>query len=51
MIRSLDFTVALLQKLTKGCGQNMEKLVEDCYNITLKPWHGWISLIAVKVLN
>ncbi|XP_048331647.2 glycolipid transfer protein 3-like [Ziziphus jujuba] len=49
LTRSLDFTVALLQKLTKGSGQKMEKIVEDCYNITLKPWHGWISLTAVKV--
>jgi hypothetical protein len=28
----------------------MEKLVEESYNITLKPWHGWISSAAYKVL-
>ncbi|KAF3445547.1 hypothetical protein FNV43_RR10723 [Rhamnella rubrinervis] len=50
LTRSLDFSVALLEKLGKGCGQqSMEKLVEDCYDVTLKPWHGWISITAVKV--
>ncbi|KAL5560402.1 hypothetical protein UlMin_036613 [Ulmus minor] len=51
LTRSLDFTVVLLQKLaTKDFGnKNMEKLVEDSYNITLKQWHGWISSTAVKV--
>lgn len=50
--RSLDFTVALLQNLTKDFGQNnMEKAVEESYNITLKPWHGWISSAAFKVIK
>ncbi|EXC26592.1 Uncharacterized protein L484_003538 [Morus notabilis] len=41
LTRSLDFTVALLQNLTKDFGQNnMEKAVEESYNITLKSWHG-----------
>lgn len=48
--RSLDFTVALLQRLVADPGQEMEKLVEESYNITLKPWHGWISSAAYKVL-
>lgn len=47
--RSLDFTVALLQRLVADPGQEMEKLVEESYNITLKPWHGWISSAAYKV--
>ncbi|KAL3572733.1 hypothetical protein D5086_026637 [Populus alba] len=49
LARSLDFTVALLQRLVADPGQEMEKLVEESYNITLKPWHGWISSAAYKV--
>ncbi|KAK6131506.1 hypothetical protein DH2020_034746 [Rehmannia glutinosa] len=30
-------------------GRNMEQAVEESYNITLKPWHGWISSAAYKV--
>ncbi|XP_011027367.1 PREDICTED: pleckstrin homology domain-containing family A member 8-like isoform X2 [Populus euphratica] len=49
LARSLDFTVALLERLVADPGQEMEKLVEESYNITLKPWHGWISSAAYKV--
>ncbi|XP_024030631.1 glycolipid transfer protein 3 [Morus notabilis] len=49
LTRSLDFTVALLQKLVKDPGQNMEQAVEEAYNITLKPWHRWISSAAYRV--
>ncbi|KAG7032853.1 Glycolipid transfer protein 2, partial [Cucurbita argyrosperma subsp. argyrosperma] len=28
---------------------SMEQAVEDAYNLTLKPWHGWISSAAVKI--
>ncbi|XP_038701103.1 glycolipid transfer protein 3-like isoform X2 [Tripterygium wilfordii] len=49
LTRSLDFTVALLLRLSKDPGQNMEQAVEESYNITLKPWHGWISSAAFKV--
>ncbi|KDP43034.1 hypothetical protein JCGZ_25220 [Jatropha curcas] len=49
LTRSLDFTVALLQRLVKDPDQEMEKAVEDSYSITLKPWHGWISSAAFKV--
>jgi len=28
----------------------MEKVVEESYEVTLKPWHGWISSTAVRVL-
>uniref|UniRef100_A0A2P2LM02 Pleckstrin homology domain-containing family A member 8 n=1 Tax=Rhizophora mucronata TaxID=61149 RepID=A0A2P2LM02_RHIMU len=47
--RCLDFTAALLQSLVKDPGQNMEQAVEEAYNITLKPWHGWISSAAFRV--
>ncbi|PON76293.1 Glycolipid transfer protein domain containing protein [Parasponia andersonii] len=49
LTRSLDFTVALLQNLTKDLGQNMEQAVEESYNTTLRSWHGWISSSAYKV--
>lgn len=47
--RSMDFTLALLQKLAREPEQSMEQAVEESYNITLKPWHGWISSAAFKV--
>ncbi|GMI90816.1 GLYCOLIPID TRANSFER PROTEIN 3 [Hibiscus trionum] len=49
LTRSMDFTVALLQRLVKEPGQNMEQAVQESYNVTLKPRHGWISSAAFKV--
>ncbi|KAL3504373.1 hypothetical protein ACH5RR_034214 [Cinchona calisaya] len=49
LTRSLDFTVTLLQLLVEDFGRDMEQAVEESYNITLKPWHGWISSAAYKV--
>ncbi|XP_021284562.1 glycolipid transfer protein 3 [Herrania umbratica] len=49
LTRSMDFMVDLLQRLVENPGQNMEQAVEESYNITLKPWHGWISSAAFKV--
>ncbi|XP_068325447.1 glycolipid transfer protein 3-like isoform X1 [Pyrus communis] len=49
LTRSLDFTVALLQNLVRDPGQNMQQAVEESYNVTLKPWHRWISSAASKV--
>ncbi|KAG6624297.1 hypothetical protein CIPAW_16G016800 [Carya illinoinensis] len=49
LTRSMDFTLALLQELTKEPEQRMEQVVEESYNNTLKPWHGWISSAAFKV--
>lgn len=49
LTRSLDFALALLQLLVKDLGRNMEQAVEESYNTTLKPWHGWISSAAYKV--
>ncbi|PIA41778.1 hypothetical protein AQUCO_02200303v1 [Aquilegia coerulea] len=49
LTRSMDFTAALLDKLVKDPGKSMEKAVEEAYEITLKPWHGWISTAAYKV--
>lgn len=48
--RSLDFTVSLLQKSKEEPKLRMEQAVEDAYNLTLKPWHGWISSAAYKVI-
>ncbi|KAF8404392.1 hypothetical protein HHK36_009275 [Tetracentron sinense] len=49
LTRSIDFTVALLERLVKDPGQSMEQVIEESYNLTLKPWHGWISSAAYKV--
>lgn len=49
LTRSLDLMVALLERIAKDPSQSMEKVVEDSYNLTLKPWHGWISFAAYKV--
>ncbi|KAM7265908.1 hypothetical protein ACFE04_003591 [Oxalis oulophora] len=49
LIRSLDFTVALLERLVIDKEQKMDEALEDSYNVTLKQWHGWISYAAFKV--
>lgn len=49
LTRSLDFTVALLDKIAQDPSQSLAKVVEVSYDNTLKPWHGWISSAAYKV--
>ncbi|XP_028781607.1 glycolipid transfer protein 3-like [Neltuma alba] len=49
LTRSLDFALALLQSVAGDGGRNMEEIVTECYNNTLKPWHGWISSAAFRV--
>ncbi|KAI5654338.1 hypothetical protein M9H77_31525 [Catharanthus roseus] len=49
LTRSLDFTVTLLQLLVEDFDRKLEKAVDESYNTTLKPWHGWISSAAYKV--
>ncbi|KAM7250740.1 hypothetical protein ACFE04_022623 [Oxalis oulophora] len=49
LIRSLDFTVALLERLVIDKEQKMDEALEDSYNVTLKQWHGWISYAAFKI--
>lgn len=49
LTRSLDFTVSLLQKSKEEPKLSLEQAVEDAYNLTLKPWHGWISSAAFKI--
>ncbi|XP_057954518.1 glycolipid transfer protein 3 isoform X2 [Malania oleifera] len=49
LTRSMDFSIALLQKLVKDPQKNMVQAVEESYSTTLKPWHGWISSAAYKV--
>ncbi|KAJ1411081.1 Glycolipid transfer protein domain [Sesbania bispinosa] len=49
LTRTLDFTSSLLQTLAKDPDKNMEQVVEESYNITLKQWHGWISSAAFRV--
>ncbi|KAE8701809.1 Glycolipid transfer protein 3 [Hibiscus syriacus] len=48
LTRSMDFMAALLQRLVKEPEQNMEQAVQESYNVTLKPRHGWISSAAFK---
>ncbi|KAL6962370.1 hypothetical protein U1Q18_037327 [Sarracenia purpurea var. burkii] len=47
--RALDFTVALLRQLVKDLGKSMEEMVDEAYNITLRPWHGWIASTAYRI--
>lgn len=42
--------MSLLQKSKEEPKLRMEQAVEDAYNLTLKPWHGWISSAAYKVI-
>ncbi|KAJ3681442.1 hypothetical protein LUZ60_015931 [Juncus effusus] len=49
LTRSISFTVALLETLTKCPQLTLEETVEEAYKNTLKPWHGWISSAAYKV--
>ncbi|KAK9073121.1 hypothetical protein SSX86_007444 [Deinandra increscens subsp. villosa] len=49
LTRCLDFTVNLLELIGKDNGVDMEKAVEEAYESTLKPWHGWISSTAYRV--
>lgn len=50
-IRSMDFSVALLEILNKDSELSLQQVVEEAYKTTLKPWHGWISSAAYKVVN
>jgi len=49
LCRTLDFTTSLLQTLAKDPEKRMEQVVEEAYEVTLKPWHGWISSAAFRV--
>ncbi|KAE8704387.1 hypothetical protein F3Y22_tig00110457pilonHSYRG00068 [Hibiscus syriacus] len=49
LTRSIDFMVVLLQRLVKDPWQEMERAVEESYNVTLKQWHGWVSTAAFKI--
>jgi hypothetical protein len=52
LTRSMDFTIALLQRLEEEEGsdeQSLAQLVEAAYKVSLKPWHGWIASAASKI--
>ncbi|CAK8570278.1 unnamed protein product [Lathyrus sativus] len=49
LTRALDFTSSLLEILSKDPEKKMDKAVEESYNVTLKPWHGWIASTASRV--
>jgi len=54
LTRSMDFTIALLQRLEEdekegSDQQSLAQLVEAAYKVSLKQWHGWISSAACKI--
>lgn len=49
LTRSLDFSSALLETLENDPKKNMEQIVQEAYDATLSPWHGWISSAAFRV--
>ncbi|KAH1125534.1 hypothetical protein AAZX31_06G118000 [Glycine max] len=49
LTRSLDFSSALLKSLENDPKKDMEQIVQECYDVTLSPWHGWISSAAFRV--
>ncbi|XP_076943285.1 glycolipid transfer protein 3-like [Bidens hawaiensis] len=49
LTRSLDFTMNLLELIEKDNAVDMQHAVEEAYESTLKPWHGWISSTAYRV--
>ncbi|XP_058728518.1 glycolipid transfer protein 3-like [Vicia villosa] len=49
LTRALDFTSSLLEILSKDPEKKMNKAVEESYDVTLKPWHGWIASTASRV--
>ncbi|XP_021771643.1 glycolipid transfer protein 3-like [Chenopodium quinoa] len=49
LTRSLDFMGALLRHIAIEPMENMEQIVGNSYEMTLKPWHGWISATTYKV--
>lgn len=52
LTRSMDFTIALLQRLEDDEGsdqQTLAQVVEAAYKVSLKPWHGWIASAASKI--
>ncbi|RDY08720.1 Glycolipid transfer protein 2 [Mucuna pruriens] len=51
LTRSLDFSSALLQSLESDPKKNMEQIVQESYDATLSPWHGWISSAAFRLMD
>jgi hypothetical protein len=49
-LRSISFSKYLLEKLLEAPELSLRDIVEETYANTLKPWHGWISSAAYKVL-
>ncbi|RZC18105.1 Glycolipid transfer protein 2 isoform D [Glycine soja] len=51
LTRSLDFSSALLQSLENDPKKDLEQIIQECYDATLSPWHGWISSAAFRVIT
>ncbi|VAI24431.1 unnamed protein product [Triticum turgidum subsp. durum] len=49
LARSVDFSIRLLERLVKNPESSLQEMVEEAYESTLKPFHGWISSAAYRV--
>lgn len=49
--RSVEFGLDVMERLMKDKGLSVEEAVEEAYCSKLKPWHGWISSAAYKVID
>jgi hypothetical protein len=45
----MNFSLHLLERIMKNPETSLKEMVEEAYNITLKPFHGWISSAAYRV--
>ncbi|XP_044374871.1 glycolipid transfer protein 3 [Triticum aestivum] len=49
LARSVNFSICLLERLVKNPESSLQEMVEETYESTLKPFHGWISSAAYRV--
>uniref|UniRef100_A0A453JD15 Glycolipid transfer protein domain-containing protein n=1 Tax=Aegilops tauschii subsp. strangulata TaxID=200361 RepID=A0A453JD15_AEGTS len=49
LARSVNFSICLLERLVKNPESSLQEMVEEAYESTLKPFHGWISSAAYRV--
>ncbi|CAN6458543.1 unnamed protein product [Victoria cruziana] len=49
LTRSMDFAMIFLSKLVEEADRDLIQIIDESYNMTLQPWHGWISSAAYKV--
>uniref|UniRef100_M8BYC4 Protein PLEKHA9 n=1 Tax=Aegilops tauschii TaxID=37682 RepID=M8BYC4_AEGTA len=49
LARSVNFSICLLERLVKNPESSLQEMVEEAYESTLKPFHGWISSAAYRM--